>query len=359
MTIRERIETALRGGMPDAVPFNAYENMLPRCQAERQLRNDGMGIVRRRSVLQTETPHVTTETRTYPRDGRTLVTKTYHTPCGDLTETRTPADFTSWWVDRIFKSEKDYEAVECLIRDRVHAPRYEPYVRVEEELGHDGICRAGVAYSPLQEIIYVIMGIEAFAQEWAARRDHVMALYDALTEDRRKMYPIVAASPALHANYGGNCSPEILGLERFESMVAPHYDEFAEAMHAQGKLAGTHLDANNKLWAHVVARSKLDYIEAFTPDPDTDMSVADAREAWPGKALWINFPSSVHLRAAQQIEAVTRQILRQAAPGDAFLISITEDVPPDRWQESFRTILRTCNTAGRTPIGASPGPPRS
>ena len=33
------------------------------------------------------------------------------------------------------------------------------------ELGDDGICRGAVAYSPLQELIYVIMGIETFAEE--------------------------------------------------------------------------------------------------------------------------------------------------------------------------------------------------
>ena len=38
-----------------------------------------------------------------------------------------------------------------------------------------------------------------------------------------------------------------------------------------------------------IAGTSLDYIEAFTPAPDTDMTLGAAREAWPGKVLWLNF----------------------------------------------------------------------
>jgi len=68
--------------------------------------------------------------------------------------------------------------------------------------------------------------------------------------------------------------------------------------------------------------------------------VAQARALWPDKVLWINFPSSVHLRPAAEIEAVTRRLVAEAAPGDGFLVGITEDVPPDRWQDSFAAIAR-------------------
>ena len=51
-----------------------------------------------------------------------------------------------------------------------------------------------------------------------------------------------------------------------------------------------------------IAGTALDYIEAFTPAPDTDMTLAEARAAWPDKVLWINFPSSVHLKPNAEVE---------------------------------------------------------
>ena len=66
-------------------------------------------------------------------------------------------------------------------------------------------------------------------------------------------------------------------------------------------MLGCHLDANSKLWAEEIGASSLDWVEAFTPAPDTDMTVAEAREMWPGKVFFINFPSSVHLESASVI----------------------------------------------------------
>jgi hypothetical protein len=51
--------------------------------------------------------------------------------------------------------------------------------------------------------------------------------------------------------------------------------------------------------------------EAFTPAPDTDMSVADAHAAWPGKVLWINYPSSLHIASAARIREETRRLVRE------------------------------------------------
>jgi hypothetical protein len=58
----------------------------------------------------------------------------------------------------------------------------------------------------------------------------------------------------------------------------------------------------------------------------------------------------VHLQSQEDIADMTRQLLREAAPGNRFIIGITEDLPPGRWQANYETILRVCNTEGRTPI---------
>ena len=124
--------------------------------------------------------------------------------------------------------------------------------------------------------------------------------------------------------------------------VLPHWEKVAAIFHEEGKMLGCHLDANNKLWAEEVGASGLDWIEAFTPAPDTDMTVAEARKVWSGKVLFINFPSSVHLQKASVIAATTRQILKEAAPGDRLIIGITENVPEN--------ILKTVNEFGKLPI---------
>lgn len=350
---RERVEAALLDRSPDMVPFTIYGSHLPPCQAERHLRNDGLCIVQRRPpVYNVQSPNVTQERVHFTGDdGYERVRTIFRTPVDTLTSVSrvvppgtTALDrvmpWTSWREEYVFKGPEDYEALEFLIRDRQYTPNYEEFCAQMEMMGDDAIMRANIGYSPLQEIIYMLMGIEQFALEWAERRERVMRLYDVLVEDRRKIYPLVAQSPALIANYGGNVSPEVVGRERFERYILPHYDEAADVLHTHGKLLGVHFDANVQLLAPGIARSRIDYIEAFTPSPGSDMTLQEARVIWPDKILWINFPSAVHLEPISVIEETTRQLLRQAAPGDRFLIGITEDVPGDRWQGNFAAILR-------------------
>ena len=160
--------------------------------------------------------------------------------------------------------------------------------------------------------------------------------------------------PASHANYGGNVVPEVIGLDTFRKYYVPHYNEAAEILHKNGKLIGCHYDANCRLLAEAINGTALDYIEAFTPAPDTDMTLREARAAWPKKVLWLNFPSSVHLRSDAEVERVTIDLLEQAGTPDGLIMGITEDMPPLRWQHSCTAIMdgleRQCEGA--------PGPVR-
>lgn len=346
MTPRERVLAVLDGQPTDRVPFTIYECMIPQCAVERRLRNEGLCIVDRRvPTVTSERPNVRTETVRYTEDGVDKVRRTHHTPVGDLFQIDQPADFTSWHLSKLFKTPEDYKALMFLVQDEVYQPNYEEFAEAERWKGEDTILRTSVGGTPLHTIMMGWMGHEAFAVEWVERRDEILKLYDAMVEKKRELYPLVAQSPATHANYGGNEVPEVMGRERFEEYVVPLYDEAAEVFHQHGKLLGAHLDGNNKLWADLVARSGLDYVEAFTPAPDTDMSLADALEAWPDKALWINFPSSIHVASIDRVEEVTRGLIDQAAGTNRLIIGITEDIPADRWQQNLLAISRVINRA--------------
>jgi len=339
-TPRELVETALRGGHGPVVPFTIYECMVPHCAAERAMRNRGMCIVERRSVFLTHRPNVRVTQKVYWEGGKKLVRTVYETPVGRVSTLEEPAGFTTWRHEKMFKSPDDYKVLLFLIKDERYEPAYDAYAREEREYGGDAIFRASFGLEPLQALISGnMMGMEQFCIEWMERRDEVLKLYEAIVENRRKIYPIVAESPAMHANYGGNVVQEIVGRETFERYYVPHYNEAAEVMHRHGKLIGSHFDSNNSHIADLIARTDLDYIEAFTPAPDTDMTVGEARRAWADKVLWINFPSSVHLRADEEIAEFTVRMLDELDSIDGFIVGITEDMPPHRWRQSCMAIM--------------------
>lgn len=351
MTAVDRVRAALRGDRVDFVPFTVYENMLPRCALERELRNAGLCIVRGVSVMRSETSGVETESHTGVENGERVARTDIRTPAGDLHSISRPAGFTSWTVRWPFSRPEDYAPLIYIAENTRYFPDYGKCEQALADAGGDIFLRGSVGYSPLQHIIYRLMGVEQFSIEWAERRDELMKLYEAITEERRRTYRILAESPIETFNYGGNVSPEVVGLDRFRKYILPHYEECAEIMQRRGKMMGVHFDADCRLIADDIARSNMDYVEAFTPAPDTDMTLADARSAWPDKALWINFTSSAHLASAERIEETTRDLLAQSGTGERFLVGITEDVPENRWRESYQAILRTIKSAGGTPLG--------
>jgi hypothetical protein len=314
-TPRQRVEQALRGGRGAVVPFTMYECMIPQCAAERELRNRGLCIVQRTvPAFTTCYPHVRVTRHTSLEAGLRKTRTVYETPKGTLSTLHQDGGFTDWYHERMFKSPADYPAIRCLIEDETYSPNYEALSQAQADYGEDAIFRADIDLEPLQALISGnYMDMKTFCVEWMDHRPQVLGLYQELVEKRRETYPLVADAPVLHSNYGGNVVPEIISPGMFEEYYAPHYNEAAALLHARGKLIGSHFDANCRRLAKVIGATDLDYIEAFTPAPDTDMTLGEARQAWPDKALWINFPSSVHLKPDAQVEAAMVEMLDQLA----------------------------------------------
>ena len=340
-TPKTRVEAALHGGHADVVPFTVYEYKLPQCELERELRSRGLCVVDRHvGVFRTHRPNCRMHQEVTWEDGKRF-TRTYlETPAGTVSTLDEAADFTSWHHEKLFKTPDDYAAILALIKDERYEADYESFIRAERERGGDMILRAGFGLEPLQQLISSnVMKMEDFCIQWMDNRDEILKLYEAIVANRRKVYPLVAGSPAGHANYGGNVVPEIVSPEMFEEYYTPHYNEAAEIMHKHGKLIGSHFDDDCRHLAEVIGKTDLDYIEAFTPAPDTDMTLAEGRDAWPDKVLWINYPSSVHLRTDDEVERFTVEMLSELESIDGLIVGITEDMPPERHLYSCKAIM--------------------
>lgn len=338
MTPYKRVMTALRGEEPDKVPFTVYSQMLPQCAVERELRNRGLCIVYRMKSYSMYYPSVRIEAHHYTDNNGCQVVRTYyHTPHGTLSTLIQKAGFTNWVRERMFKAQEDYKALLFIIKDTVVVPDYNAAIKTVIDMGEDFAVRDNMPLEPLQALISDYMGTETFCVEWMDNRDEVLKLYDALVNVNRITYPLVADEPLEFANYGGNVVPMIIGVENFRKYYTPHYNEAAEVLHKRGKLIGCHLDADNSLIMNDVAKTGLDYIEAY--DPGISPSLKLAQKTWPGKAIWINWPSSWHLYKEEEVCRKTVELIEDSAPKNGFIIGITENLPEDRWKRNFTAIM--------------------
>lgn len=340
LTPRQRVLQVLRGERVDKVPFTMYDNKMTTCVVERNLRNRGLCIVPRRAPFKTHRPNVKTTQQIWWEGEKQLVKTIHETPVGTLTTLHEPVGYTNWVHEKLFKTADDYKALLYFVRDEQYEEDYAGFVRAEKEFGEDALFRATIGLEPLQALQSSnFMDMEQFCMEWMDHRDEILRIADAIAQGRRKIYPLVAQSPATHANYGGNVTPEVVSNKMFEQYYMPHYVEAAEVMHRHGKWVGCHYDANCKRLSKQIGQLPLDYIEAFTPAPDTDMTLGEARAAWPDQVLWINFPSSVHLHPDAEVEQTAYRLLEEPPKVDGVLFAITEDMPPHRWQASCTAIM--------------------
>jgi len=354
MTRRQRVYAALRGEMADRVPFTCYGGLLPRGETSRKLREMGLTLVDRIPVFSFGQPGVEYETRQYERDGRWWVRNTVRTPVGEVTEElRTGGGYgTSLRHEFFIKRPEDYRVMEFLARNEVYAAAYDGYLAHLQTTGEDIAVIGNLGYTPLQQMLIMWMGPERFAIDMIERPTEFWSLYEAQRERHREQYELAANSPSEFFIYGDNVTAEMCGPERFAKYIGSCYDECAEMLHAKGKRLGSHLDGKMVALMPQVAATKLDFIEAFAPFPDGDLPLGDARRAWPDKVISTNFPSPVHLQPPDEVRAFTRQMLAEMAPGDRFIIGITENMPETTWQDSMMAIASVLGEEGDLPLGA-------
>jgi hypothetical protein len=335
---REEIELALEGGAPDCVPFTFYDHIFPEGFDPAPLQARGMAICARRMVYRKITPNVKVTT---VQESGDRVRTIYETPMGRISALHRRAALALTPEEHPIKTRDDYRVAKFIVQDACYEPEYDRFLTARAKLGNAGKVIAETCYEPLLDVEVNWLGQERFCYELADNLAAVMELHEALAENHKKMYQVVAASPADYILYGGNVVPEILGPQRVRDLILPCWNAFADCVHERGKKLGDHLDANNLLIIDVVGDSRLDFVEAFTPPPDCNVSVAEARAAWPRKRLWTNFPSSVHLQSEQTIHEATLEIIGQAGDRRGFLMGVTEDVPAAHLERSVSVILET------------------
>ena len=342
MNIRERIMAVYRGEEPDRIPFLVYDILCPRGYAARQLRNEGLGLKVGAIVWREERPHVRVENKTVGN----YVYTTFHTPVGTVSmKQRVGLGFVggSWIVEYPIKDVQDFEVVEFIMEDTEYVPDYKQFLEAEKNLGIDGVVVCWACRSPLQKMQIELMGYKNFAIALYRYPKEFKRLLRVLEKKADELYQIIAESPAEIVNGSDNISSEIVSPRLFEEYIVPFYKKQAKLLHKKDKILEDHMDGKLNQLKHLISKTDIDVIEAFTPPPVGDLLLSKARAIWKGKVISLNFPQSIFLEGPDAVRKMTLNLLREASPGDNFLITITEDMPTEnQWSclSAINTILK-------------------
>jgi len=237
-----------------------------------------------------------------------------------------------------------------MIKNEEYSVNEETIYEVEKNLGEDGIMVSWVPKTPLMEMLYYYYGPEKFTYEFYDRRDLFIEFYEMLKKRYIKICKVLSKISVMKLfEIGDNITSDMVGKERYEKFVMPVYKEVYGIFKEEGKILGSHLDGNLKILKEGIKNSSLDFIDAFTPYPDTDLTLKEARKEWKEKIIVINFPSSFHLKTPCEIKKQTISLVEEAYPGDRFIVNITETVPKQVWQNSFKAINEALIEYGQVP----------
>ena len=343
LDIKTRILTAMAWGEPDRIPLTVYDWMLPRGMTERHLRAAGVGLVVRLPGHRVQHREVEIVSQEYHESGRRLIRRTIRTPVGEVWQLLEPdpAYETSNWIHAHFiKRPDDYRVLEFYYRDMVFHDNFQAIREAQRRVGADGIVLVRIAKSPVQEMLYQMMGLEQFAFDYQEQRDLFDSLHATMVKRYEELYEFAAESPAEILQLGDNIYSDVVGRERFQRYLMPEYAKITARIKGTGKLLAVHMDGNLKSLQADIAAARFDIVEAITPPPMGDVSLREARACWPAKALWINFTSPMHLEPPEVIEAHTRALVAEAGTKRGFGISVTEDAPVAALEKSLAVIAR-------------------
>ena len=246
-----------------------------------------------------------------------VLDRAYLTPVGTLNE-KYKANYagSEWPAEWVIKDVKDYETAEYILDDTEFFPRYDDFVKAEKMMGNDGIVEAIAPKSPIQSMLYELLGYKTFSLHYHLHRREFDQLYRLYRRKQLEMYKVIAESPAEVILSFDNITGVVTNPKIFEEYCMPFYDEAARILHSKDKIFMVHLDGKLRCLRDLIAKTPIDVIEAFTPPPIGDVTIEEARTAWKGKVLWTNFPATAYLEAGlERVEKETISMLNSAAPG--------------------------------------------
>jgi hypothetical protein len=324
-----RINAVLDGEQPDQVPFAPYDELVPRGEFSRLMRNRGMGLLVRRDTVTEDTPNVKTETWT---EADTIVT-IYHTPVGDVSTRshkhirRISDDSILLDIEGMIKTVEDYDPTIYIIDDTEFSFDPQIYFDTAADLGRDGLVRDAGMFSPYGLSRYIFggsSGLNKWSYEQVDHPDHFERLVEALSRKEERRLRLAIESPAKLISFGD--LDGTWGPKNVIKHDLPLYKKWVPRFQAEGKKCCLHAHALNlHLFKDLIAEAGFDVIEAFTPPPIGSLSVKEARAAWGEKIIiWVNFPETIFWQGNEATKQYTQDLLLSDPPGNALILGFTE-----------------------------------
>ncbi len=356
MTMRERQLAVVEGREHDQVPFCQYVGVGPSMEdAWEVVGKDCFGAMPGASIHAIETPNCRYEWEESQREGQPYYYARLITPEGTLNaEYRLQRDLGVMVAAKHYVVDpEDYRPLLAYLRDQRFRPNPESYLEADASVGENGLPHTWGIRTVWQALWVEWVDATDLAYHVADEPELMEEVFATLEANQTKYFKVAAEAckqaPVPYISLGDNITASMIGEHYFRRFCLPAYEEFKGLLADAGVATQVfvHMDGDlAPLWS-AIAESAVTGLDSFSPQPDNDTSVAQAREQWPEMALLVNFPSSIHLAPPADVYRVAMELMQQNGRQGRLQIQISENPPMTRWRDSYAAIAQAVRDFGR------------
>jgi len=346
MTPREGILAVLGGEEPDRTPVCVYEALLPQHPGDwcQRLQKRGMGIIRSGRLFRPvwssfggdpRLPEVSYTRTEYVEKGVRKYRQTWETPAGSLTGVMM-ANPTAVAVllptpeEYVVKQPSDWRVVNYITRQILDnlVPAHESFERADREIGDAGVTFVSVGSTPWQRAWIELAGPERTVIDFHEQPAEVQEYIDLSMRFHTRLAGLVIEHPCRFVNVSENMS-DMTSPRYFRDYCAPIYGMYGKQLEGTGKVLGAHMDGRLGSLRSAIAETPLNVLESFSVPPTGDISLAEVKDIWPGKMVFMNTASHLAWAEPEDVRAFYEALAAEWGSKKGLLLELSEELPPE------------------------------
>ncbi len=278
------------------------------------------------------------------------------TPVGKLRfrYVQTPSSEYEWWLTEFpVKNVEDMRVMKYVFDHSRAEPAFEEYTIRQKSCGDDGLALPVLPHSPVNRIIYDIMGPQRGLIALYRHQKEVEDLMLSIERLDDEIYQLAEKHPSKIFEFGEHVHSDLNDPKIFIKYQIPYFRKRIAPLHAKHKICNCHWDGYFRDLLSLIKEIDFDVIEGVTPKPSGDVTLTELRDAVEGKTvLWGGIPASVFCDpySDQYFEKYVLDTLKTVAPGDRFIMGLGDNLGPTGYIHRIRLINDILEKYGYYPI---------
>ncbi len=281
--------------------------------------------------------------------------RTYETPLGVLKEKSVFTKTSPWIpfpVEYKIKKREDLKIYKYFIENLKYEPCFDQYQKFFDCVGEDGLATTPAPATPLLSLLQSDMGLERFYYYLSDYPQEIEELMSAMHERNKKIYGIVAESPAWVVIDYENTSTTLHSPKMYERYCLKQLNEYADILHKKNKIFLIHRCGKLDGLMDLMDRGRDDGTVDVALPPTGDLDIAKALKSW-GKDKVIMGgidPTAFTRLSPEEIKEYVKKLLKEVSPGDNFILGSADATPYGTPMENLKAVTEVIEEYGGYPL---------